>query len=257
MLPWLSAHPPRFPCPSTALPEPNGLLAAGGELSPLWLVQAYRQGIFPWFGDDDPVLWWSPDPRMVLLPKQFRLRRSLAKRLRNAGFQVTLNQHFTEVMAACAAPRAGEAETWITAEMHAAYCELHALGIAHSIEIHHDQRLVGGLYGLAMGPVFFGESMFSRERDASKVALAYLSSAMQRHGGKLIDCQMHTPHLASLGATSIARDRFIGYLEQWLPEEGFLFRDAPSVPHSPWLAMLARELGQESDKTHEEFESRR
>lgn len=257
MLPWLSATLPRFPHPGTALSEPNGLLAAGGELAPTWLVQAYRQGIFPWFSADDPILWWSPDPRMVLFPAEFRLRRSLAKRLRNAGFHITLDQCFNEVMSACAAPRDGETETWITAEMHAAYCELHALGIAHSIEVHYRQRLVGGLYGLAMGPVFFGESMFSRERDASKVALAYLASAMHRHGGKLIDCQMHTPHLANLGATSIARDTFIGYLEQWLPEESFRFHDVPSVPHSPWLAMLARELDQENSQSHEVFKSRR
>lgn len=243
MLPWLSSPYPSFPSTSRALNSPNGLLAAGGELSPAWLVEAYRQGIFPWFSDDDPILWWSPDPRMILLPEQFKQRRSLTKRIRHGGFHVTLDQHFNQVIQACAAPRGEEAGTWITGEMHDAYSLLHTLGIAHSIEIHQDGHLVGGLYGIAMGPVFFGESMFSRVPDASKVALAHLARAMREHGGKLIDCQMHTPHLASLGAITVAREAFINYLKDWLPDKAFTLSsiEAPAVPASLWLNAIAAE----------------
>ena len=243
MLPWLSSPHPTFPSTEQALENPNGLLAAGGELTPAWLVDAYRKGIFPWYSDDDPILWWSPDPRMILLPAQFKRRRSLAKRLRHGGFHVTLNQHFTQVIEGCAAPRKDAPGTWIHPEMRHAYQRLHALGIAHSVEVHHGGQLVGGLYGLAMGPVFFGESMFSRQPDASKIALAHLASAMHTHGGKLIDCQMHTPHLASLGATTVARSTFINYLEEWLPDKAFCLASAadqaPGVPDSPWLAAIA------------------
>ena len=242
MLPWLSSPHPYFPSTEQALDAPNGLLAAGGELTPAWLVDAYRKGIFPWYSDDDPILWWSPDPRMILLPAQFKRRRSLAKRLRHGGFSVTIDQQFSQVIEACAAPRNDEPGTWINPDMRHAYQRLHELGIAHSIEVHRDGELVGGLYGLAMGPVFFGESMFSRQPDASKIALAHLAGAMQRHGGKLIDCQMHTPHLASLGATTVARNTFINYLEQWLPEKAFRLpssaHQALSVPASPWLAAI-------------------
>ncbi|TVP48374.1 MAG: leucyl/phenylalanyl-tRNA--protein transferase [Halomonas sp.] len=243
MLPWLSSPHPNFPSTNTALDSPNGLLAAGGELSPTWLVEAYRRGIFPWYSDDDPILWWSPDPRMILLPEQFKQRRSLTKRLRHGGFHVTLDQHFEQVIQACAEPRGEDTGTWITNEMQEAYCLLHAHGIAHSIEVHQDGQLVGGLYGLAMGAVFFGESMFSRAPDASKIALAHLARAMHAQGGKLIDCQMHTPHLASLGAITVARESFINYLNNWLPDEAFtlpLSADvAPMVPASPWLNAIA------------------
>lgn len=243
MLPWLSSPYPTFPSTALALETPNGLLAAGGELSPHWLVEAYRRGIFPWYSDGDPILWWSPDPRMVLEPAQFKLRRSLAKRLRNGGFVVSLDQHFQRVVESCAAPRHGEPDTWINADMRRAYQHLHELGIAHSIEVHQSGHLVGGLYGVAMGPVFFGESMFSSVPDASKIALAHLARAMQCHDGKLIDCQMHTPHLASLGATTVARETFINYLEQWLPEKAFSLTSpthgAPTVPISPWLSAIA------------------
>ncbi|XKH61002.1 leucyl/phenylalanyl-tRNA--protein transferase [Halomonas sediminis] len=244
MLPWLPSAHAAFPPVALAMDSPNGLLAAGGELTPAWLVQAYRQGIFPWYSEGDPILWWSPNPRMVLFPGDFKCRRSLAKRLRNGGFSISVDQHFHEVVDACAAPRQGEPGTWITAEMKAAYARLHSLGIAHSIEVHHNQRLVGGLYGLAMGPVFFGESMFSEVPDASKAALAHLADAMVRQGGNLIDCQMHTPHLASLGATTIARPTFINYLENWLPDNAFEVTnqpdDPPVVPPSPWLDAIGR-----------------
>ncbi|WP_447555753.1 leucyl/phenylalanyl-tRNA--protein transferase [Vreelandella sp. EE22] len=239
MLPWLSSPTPVFPDTATALETPNGLLAAGGELSPPWLVEAYRRGIFPWYSDGDPVLWWSPDPRMVMAPANFRLHRSLAKRLRNGGFSVTLNQYFDQVINACAAPRQDEPGTWINPDMRLAYLNLHELGIAHSIEVHLEDRLVGGLYGVAMGPVFFGESMFSTVPDASKVALAYLARAMADRGGEMIDCQMYTPHLERLGAATIARKTFISYLDQWLPEKAFSVASkghpAPNVPASPWL----------------------
>ncbi len=235
MLPWLPAHDVRFPPVESALRDPDGLLAAGGDLTPAWLLAAYRHGIFPWYSDDQPILWWSPDPRMVLVPGEIRVRRSLAKRLRNAGFTVTADRAFEAVMAACAAPRDGQPGTWITDEMRAAYARLHALGAAHSVEVWRDDALVGGLYGIAMGPVFFGESMFSRAPDASKIALVQLARAMAAGGGRLIDCQMHTGHLASLGARDIARSEFIGYLDQWLgdPEHGRR-EAATSAPTPAW-----------------------
>lgn len=243
MLPWLSSRTPVFPPPDSALDAPNGLLAAGGELTPHWLVSAYRHGIFPWYSNGDPILWWSPSPRMVLKPEAFKQRRSLTKRLRHGGFRVTLNQNFPGIMRACAAPRDAEDGTWITAEMHAAYCRLHRLGIAHSLAVYQGDALVGGLYGVAMGPIFFGESMFSLRPDGSKVALAYLTAAMRTHGGKLIDCQMHTPHLENLGATTIARSTFLDYLETWLPDVGFSAPDdntaTPHVPKAEWLDALA------------------
>lgn len=244
MLPWLSSPHPTFPSTNTAMRSPNGLLAAGGELTPEWLVEAYRRGIFPWYSDEDPILWWSPDPRMILLPEQFKQRRSLTKRLRHGGFHVTVDQHFEQVIQSCAAPRDEHTGTWITDDMYEAYCLLHDYGIAHSIEVHQNEQLVGGLYGLAMGPVFFGESMFSRAPDASKIALAHLSRAMREQGGKLIDCQMHTPHLASLGAITVARTSFINYLNSWLPDEAFTLPSAnvaPTVPASPWLNAIATE----------------
>jgi len=232
MLPWLPDRPVSFPPVTSALRDPDGLLAAGGALTPDWLLAAYRRGIFPWFSDDQPVLWWSPDPRMVLFPDVIRVRRSLAKRLRNGGFRVTANTAFERVVAACAAPRDGQPGTWITAEMQAAYTRLHRRGAAHSVEVWRADELAGGLYGVAMGPVFFGESMFSRQTDASKVALVHLARAMEAGGGRLIDCQMHTGHLASLGARDIARSEFIGYLEQWLgntcSDQGETLQEVPT-----------------------------
>ncbi|WP_163558837.1 leucyl/phenylalanyl-tRNA--protein transferase [Halomonas sp. NO4] len=216
MLPWLPPFPVRFPPVTQALRDPDGLLAAGGDLTPEWLLAAYRRGIFPWYGDDQPILWWSPDPRMVLFPEALRVSRSLAKRLRNGGFAVTFDRTFEAVIAACAAPRPGQPGTWITDEMREAYVSLHAMGFARSVEVWRGERLVGGLYGVAMGGAFFGESMFSGERDASKVALVHLANAMQAGDGRLIDCQMHTDHLARLGARDIAREAFIGYLEECL-----------------------------------------
>ncbi|MGQ4877559.1 leucyl/phenylalanyl-tRNA--protein transferase [Billgrantia sp. LNSP4103-1] len=220
MLPWLPAQPVRFPSVSHALRDPDGLLAAGGALTPEWLLAAYRRGIFPWYSEDQPILWWCPNPRMVLFPDELRITRSLAKRLRNGGFAITCNREFEAVVKACAAPRQGQPGTWITEEMLTAYVALHRLGYARSVEVWQAGLLVGGLYGVAMGPVFFGESMFSRASDASKIALVHLVRAMRSGGGRLIDCQMHTRHLARLGARDIARSEFINYLESCLATPG-------------------------------------
>ncbi len=214
-----------FPPVETALTDPNGLLAMGGDLSLERLLDAYRQGIYPWFNPGDPILWWSPDPRMVLEPQAIRVTRSLAKRLRNGGFEVRVDTAFGAVMHACAAPRETGAGTWISPAMVAAYTRLHQAGYAHSVETWHNGVLVGGLYGVALGRVFYGESMFSRMPDASKVALVRLARQLQRWGFGLIDCQMETRHLASLGARTV-------------PRKGFTARVAELVnlpPHSgPW-----------------------
>lgn len=209
MIPRLSSDA-TFPPVTQALREPNGLLAAGGALSAGNLLTAYRHGIFPWFSPGDPVLWWSPDPRMVLIPEEIRISGSLEKILRKGNFEVRVNTCFERVMRACAAPRAGQSGTWIEEQMIAAYCELNELGYATSVETWRDEKLVGGLYGVALGSMFFGESMFSAVSNASKVALAHLAN--QRFG--MIDCQMHTPHLASMGARLMPREEFIARLEE-------------------------------------------
>ncbi len=207
---WLTPEVDRewFPPLEQALDEPEGLLAAGGDLSPARLLAAYRRGIFPWYSAGQPVLWWAPDPREVLRPNEFKCSRSLAKTLRNRGFEVTFDRSFGEVVTACAARRDHSTGTWITPEMHAAYCELHSRGHAHSVEVRLAGELVGGLYGVQLGKVFFGESMFSRERDASKVALARLVDRALVAGLQLIDCQLPTPHLRSLGSKPMARGEF-------------------------------------------------
>jgi leucyl/phenylalanyl-tRNA--protein transferase len=207
VIPWLGREI-AFPPLESALREPNGLLAAGGDLSPRRLIAGYRRGIFPWFSEGDPILWWSPDPRMVLVPAELKVSRSLAKTLRNRPYEVRFDSAFDDVIRACAAPREGEPGTWITAEMRAAYGRLHRLGHAHSVETWIDGKLAGGLYGVAIGAMFFGESMFSRVRDASKIALTHLARRLQAAGFGLIDCQMRTDHLASLGAREIPRARF-------------------------------------------------
>ena len=202
-----------FPPADRALREPDGLLAIGGDLSPARLLDAYRHGIFPWFNEDDPILWWSPDPRLVLLPQEFKISRSLRKTLSRKNFEVRTDSAFEQVMRACAAPRKTQHGTWIHEEMIAAYCELHRSGYAHSIEIWMDDELVGGLYGIAIGRMFYGESMFSRRSDASKIALAHLVAQLKRWGYGMIDCQMNTQHLASLGAREIPRKEFSARLQ--------------------------------------------
>lgn len=214
MIPWLPDEL-RFPPVGAALNEPNGLLAAGGDLTPLRILAAYRRGIFPWYSAGDPILWWSPNPRMVLFPSELEISRSLTKTLRNLPYTVRLDTVFADVIHACATtPRDGQPGTWITAEMQSAYNELHRLGYAHSIETWIDGKLAGGLYGIALGGVFYGESMFSRARDASKIALAHLCVHLDRLGFGIIDCQMETTHLASLGARPIPRDDFIAALDR-------------------------------------------
>lgn len=207
---WLTPEADRewFPPLDHALDEPEGLLAAGGDLSPTRLMAAYRRGIFPWYSAGQPVLWWAPDPREVLAPDEFKCSRSLAKTLRNRGFKVDFDRAFGEVVTACAARREHATGTWITPEMHAAYCDLHARGHAHSVEVRLNGDLVGGLYGVLLGRMFFGESMFSRERDASKVALAKLVERGLVAGLQLIDCQLPTPHLRSLGSRPMPRGEF-------------------------------------------------
>jgi leucyl/phenylalanyl-tRNA--protein transferase len=208
VIPWLDEQSP-FPPLDTALIEPNGLLAAGADLSSVRLLDAYRRGIYPWYSEGQPVLWWSPDPRMVLFVDEFRPSRSLSKRIRRCEFEVRSDTAFAAVIEACAsAPREGQRGTWITNEMIGAYRRLHELGYGHSIEAWRDDELVGGLYGLALGKVFFGESMFTRATDASKVCLAALVALSQQLGTVMIDCQQETEHLASMGARPIPRTRF-------------------------------------------------
>lgn len=197
-----------FPDPADAERDPDGLLAVGGDLSPERLLNAYRRGIFPWFGEQDPILWWSPDPRMVMFPDKLKISRSLGKTMRKDKLKISFDQAFSRVIRACAEPRKDEPGTWISGEMIQAYEQLHERGIAHSAETWHGDELVGGLYGIALGRVFFGESMFSRVSDASKVAFVSLVKRLQRAGYELIDCQVYTQHLESLGAELIPRSAF-------------------------------------------------
>jgi leucyl/phenylalanyl-tRNA--protein transferase len=213
MIPWLDpALKPHFPATSSALAEPDGLLAAGGQLSVDWLLLAYRNGIFPWFNEDQPILWWSPAPRTVLYPRDFHASRSLRKLERQARYRITEDRAFARVVAACAADRPGQRGTWINSLMIDAYRRMHRSGHAHSIECREGEELVGGLYGIAIGKVFFGESMFSLRANASKLCLKHLAECGRY---ELIDCQMPTPHLQSLGAVEIDRVTFESELERW------------------------------------------
>jgi len=214
---WLESTPVMFPPSHLALEDPNGLLAIGGDLTPEWLLQAYSKGIFPWFNPDEPILWWTPNPRSVLFIDQLRIKRSLRKTLQKiqqtGSFVVTLDQNFKDVMQACAEiPRENQEGTWISTEMLKAYETLHQSGHAHSVEVWQDNQLVGGLYGVAIGKMFFGESMFSKATDSSKVALVALSMQLKSWGFELIDTQVETPHLNSLGACQISRNRFEGLI---------------------------------------------
>lgn len=216
MLTWLNRDDFTFPPLQRALRDPNGLLAVGGDLSPERLIAAYRHGCFPWYEEGQPILWWSPDPRMVVPPAEVRVSRSLRKVIRQGRFTVTLNRDFPAVIKACAAPRTYAQGTWITPAIEQAYAELHRRGIAHSVESWDGTELVGGLYGIAIGRLFFGESMFSRATDASKVAFATLAQHLHNARFELIDCQMHTRHLESLGAREISRAAFAQHLDRYL-----------------------------------------
>jgi leucyl/phenylalanyl-tRNA--protein transferase len=218
MIPWLES-PTAFPDVSHALKEPSGLLCAGGNLETATLIAAYSRGIFPWFSDDQPILWWSTDPRMVLFPEEFKYSKSLAKTVRANKFEVRFDTAFSDVIKGCAAPRTEDGGTWIVAEMQAAYTRLHKVGVAHSVESWRDGKLVGGLYGIALGRMFFGESMFARETDASKVALVSLVEKLKRDGFELIDCQQETKHLARFGARPIPRRDFVQRLTELINSE--------------------------------------
>ncbi len=233
---WIAPGAPAydFPPAQRALTSPNGLLAVGGDLRPERLVVAYSQGIFPWFSEDEPILWWSPNPRMVLFPEKLKISRSLTKNIRNSGFRVTLDTCFAEVIRQCATTlRRDQDGTWITLEMQEAYIELHRLGIAHSAECWRGDELVGGLYGVAVGGVFCGESMFSLASNASKVAFCLLTLQLQQWGYALIDCQIHTQHLASLGAEPILRADYLALLA--------MLRNAPGRA-APWPSTISAEI---------------
>lgn len=217
---WLAEDPAEpFPPVEQALLDPDGLLAVGGDLSPQRLLNAYQHGIFPWYTEGEPILWWSPDPRCVLFPEKLKISRSLRKTLRKQLFEVRMDTAFEAVMRACAENRPNQKGTWITEDILQAYVNMHQLGFAHSVECWQDGQLVGGLYGMAIGKVFFGESMFSRKTDASKVAMVYLCEYLKQHGFKLIDSQVYTQHLESLGAELIPRTRFVELLEQYCWED--------------------------------------
>ncbi|MCC6209862.1 MAG: leucyl/phenylalanyl-tRNA--protein transferase [Burkholderiales bacterium] len=211
MISWLDTQS-EFPPVDRALKDPNGLLCAGADLSVARLLDAYRRGIFPWYSGGEPILWWSPDPRMVLFCDELKISRSLAKNIRNRGFEVRIDSAFSRVIKACAGPRKGESGTWLGGDMLAAYEALHRAGHAHSYETWREGRLAGGLYGVQIGRMFYGESMFSTETDASKVALVGLVEELRRGGSPLIDCQQRTPLLASLGAREIPRREFLRLL---------------------------------------------
>jgi len=218
-----------FPPVEQALTEPNGLLAIGGRLTPRCILHAYRSGIFPWYSEGQPLLWWSPDPRMVLYPDQLRITRSLRRTLAHSSFSITCDRAFARVIGACASQRRDDAGTWITADMISSYCRLHEMGFAHSVEVWNGEELVGGLYGIAIGQVFFGESMFHRCPDASKMALVHLVRRLIVCGFRLIDCQVASAHLASLGAIEIPRRRFISEIDLWCESQ---------ATGSPWSDLV-------------------
>lgn len=236
MIPFLGPSDP-FPPVEQALDNPDGLLAAGGSLSTRRLVDAYQRGIFPWFNEGDPILWWSPDPRTVLRPEAIHVSRSLRKTLKKRAFLITIDRAFGRVVDGCAAPRGGDQGTWLNVPMRRAYAALHAAGLAHSIEIWMDGKLAGGIYGVALGRVFFGESMFTRRTDASKIGMVRLAAQLDRWQFPLIDCQLETDHLMSLGAEQVSRRQFVAAIErltrepapEWVMDEDL----AGNAAHAP------------------------
>jgi len=240
---WLSAtdSPQNLPPACAALAEPNGLLAVGGSLEPEWLLTAYVQGIFPWYEAGQPILWWSPDPRAVVRPGELHVSRRLQRTRRNSAVRMTADTEFAAVITACAAPRRYTAETWITPEILDAYVAMHALGWAHSFEAWLDGELIGGLYGIAIGKVFFGESMFSRQTDASKLAFVSCVEYLRDRGFGLIDCQVWSPHLRTFGARRIPRDAFLSLLT--------CLCTLPGRPHS-WQADYDHYVGERAHSQH-------
>ncbi|MEM8844530.1 MAG: leucyl/phenylalanyl-tRNA--protein transferase [Pseudomonadota bacterium] len=214
-LPWLDPRDPHYPFPSAedALDSPEGLVAAGGDLSPTRLLRAYREGLFPWYEEDQPILWWSPNPRGILYPKKFIAHKSLLRTLKRKNWKVTYDEAFQNVMIACSEPRSYSRGTWITQDMIHAYCHLHQLNHAHSFEVWNEyDQLIGGIYGISIGAIFFGESMFSRETDTSKVALLYLSAYLDHWRYQLVDTQLPSDHLKSLGGEQLARNEYLNQL---------------------------------------------
>lgn len=211
---WLDPRDPHqnFPSPHLAMRDPNGLLAIGGDLSVTRLIRAYSQGIFPWYNPDEPILWWSPDPRAVLMPDAMKVSRSLGKALRRGDYAVTLDTAYRDVLDACAGPRMRSRGTWLGSDMRDAYQELHRRGYSHTVEVWRDGELIGGLYGVALGRAFFGESMFSHATDASKIALYWLCQQLLAWGYHLLDCQVASEHLRTLGAVDVSRERFLNLL---------------------------------------------
>ena len=228
-LPWLDDSDINFPAIESALDEPNGLLAAGGDLSSKRLIQAYRLGIFPWYENEQPILWWSPDPRMVLLPEQLKITGSLRKFIRKQSYEISMDRDFPQVIDACSGSRSNSGGTWITTELKQAYCQLHVMGMAHSVEVWQQDELVGGLYGIAIGELFFGESMFSRKDNTSKLALVFLARQLQKWNYPLIDCQVSSQHLESLGAKEISRKMFKQYLNEYQDKPGKSGKWQPSL----------------------------
>ena len=237
--PWLlTADPLQFPDPADALSRPNGLLAMGGDLMPQRLRAAYQRGIFPWYEQGQPLLWWSPNPRAVLRPQELHIGRTLRRRLNARPFELRTNTAFAEVIRHCAGPRwvDGRAEygTWITSAMQEAYAALHAQGLAHSIEAWQDDRLVGGVYGVQVGPVFCGESMFSKIDDASRIPLVWLTQQLAQIDGGLLDIQLMTPHLQRLGATEVPREEYLAHLQTHGAKPGLKWGSGPvAFPHLP------------------------
>lgn len=229
LLEWLGDDPESpFPDTRNALEYPNGLLAGGGDLSSTRLLNAYRRGIFPWYSEGGPILWWSPAPRCIIFPDKVHLSRRTRRRYNSGDYELTLNQAFPTVIRACAEPRESEDGTWITAEMEQAYTGLHRTGHAHSLEVWLEGELAGGIYGIAIGSVFFGESMFSHRTDGSKIALVALCKLMAESGMELLDCQVGNPHLYSLGAEEISRNEFENLLARLVDSpERFTFRNDP------------------------------
>ena len=244
-LPWLDPEDESasFPAADSALKDPEGLVAAGGDLSPKRVLRAYHEGIFPWYEEDQPILWWSPNPRGILYPKDFIAHKRLLRTIKNKDWHVTYDQAFVDVMKACAEPRSNSRGTWITQDMLDAYAELHRLGYAHSIEVwSHDHALIGGIYGVAIGSIFFGESMFSRETDTSKVALLYLCAYLDSWGYKLIDTQLASNHLLSLGGIEIPREDYLSKLSELTPESVNANAWSPNYPLilEDWLKKIGQ-----------------